>query len=220
MDYSAVSGGLELEFYNDIISGTAEDYDITGGTIKSSASSRSQIGDEQPDETENFLGKFARYVGGDLTDDDDESSSAEFVKAEVIEEAIEGGLENSDEEELVVPKEPELEQQEEVEVVEVKKNKKKKKDEEDKEDKEDKEEEDDEVIVPVENSDSELPEDVYVDQQFIEQNVEGGQLEDNFAGEENNYAEQDVELENNFAEVEGGEQNNFDELNAILRGNY
>lgn len=203
MDYSAVSGGLELKFYNDIKSGTAEDYDITGGE----------------DVTEGFLERFAGYVGGDLSDDDDDdSSSAEFVQAE----PIEGGLENSDEEELVVPKEPELEQQEEeVEVVEVKNIKKKKKDE---EDKEDKEEEDDEVIVPVENSDSELPEDVYVDQQFIEQNVEqnveGGQLEDNFAGEENNYAEQDVELENNFAEVEGGEQNNFDELNAILRGNY
>lgn len=217
MNYSAVSGGLELEFYDNIISGTAEDYDITGGTIKSSASSRSQIGDEQPDETEDFLGKFARYVGGDLTDDDDESSSAEFVKAEVIEEAIEGGLENSDEEELVVPKEPELEQQEEeVEVVEVKNIKKKKKDE---KDKEDKEEEDDEVIVPVENSDSELPEDVYVDQQFIDQNAEqnveaeGGQLEDNFG-------EQDVELENNFDEVEGGEKDKFAELNAILRGNY
>lgn len=205
MDYSAVSGGLELEFYNDIKSGTAEDYDITGGE----------------DVTEGFLERFAGYVGGDLSDDDDESSSAEFVQAE----PIEGGLENSDEEELVVPKEPELEQQEEeVEVVEVKNIKKKKKDEEDKEDKEDKEEEDDEVIVPVENSDSELPEDVYVDQQFIEQNVEqnveGGQLEDNFAGEENNYAEQDVELENNFDEVEGGEKDKFAELNAILRGNY
>jgi hypothetical protein len=203
MDYSAVSGGLELEFYNDIKSGTAEDYDITGGE----------------DVTEGFLERFAGYVGGDLSDDDDdESSSAEFVQAE----PIEGGLENSDEEELVVPKEPELEQQEEeVEVVEVKNIKKKKKDE---EDKEDKEEEDDEVIVPVENSDSELPEDVYVDQQFIEQNVEqnveGGQLEDNFAGEENNYAEQDVELENNFDEVEGGEKDKFAELNAILRGNY
>lgn len=210
MDYSAVSGGLELKFYNDIKSGTADDYDITGGE----------------DVTEGFLERFAGYVGGDLSDDDDdddESSSAEFVQAE----PIEGGLENSDEEELVVPKEPEQEDVEEVKVEEkkeVKNIKKKKKDEEDKEDKEDKEEEDDEVIVPIENSDSELPEDVYVDQQFIdqnvEQNVEGGQLEDNFAGEENNYAEQDVELENNFAEVEGGEQNNFDELNTILRGNY
>lgn len=203
MDYSAVSGGLELEFYDDIKSGTAEDYDITGGK----------------DETNDFLKKFAEYVGGDLSDDDDESSSAEFVQAE-------GGLENSDEEELVVPKEPEQEDvEEEVKEVEVEEKKevknikKKKKDEEDKEDKEDKEEEDDEVIVPVENSDSELPEDVYVDQQFIDQNAEqnveaeGGQLEDNFG-------EQDVELENNFDEVEGGEKDKFAELNAILRGNY
>lgn len=183
MDYSAVSGGLELEFYNNIKSGNAEDYDITGGK----------------DETESFLERFAGYVGGALSDDDDddESSSAEFVQAE-------GGLENSDEEELVVPKEPEQEDvEEEVKEVEVEEKKevknikKKKKDEE--------EEEDDEVIVPIENSDSELPEDVYVDQQFIdqnaEQNVEGGELEDN------------------FAEVEGGEDDKFAELNKIL-GNY
>lgn len=204
MDYSAVSGGLEFEFYDDIKSGTAEDYDITGGE----------------DITESFLQRFAGYVGGDLSDDDDDDSSSEvFVQAE-------GGLENSDEEELVVPKEPEQEDvEEEVKEVEVEEKKevknikKKKKDEEDKEDKEDKEEEDDEVIVPVENSDSELPEDVYVDQQFIDQNAEqnveaeGGQLEDNFG-------EQDVELENNFDEVEGGEKDKFAELNAILRGNY